>query len=643
MSATAHALAARADGIVRSRLAAIPWEDTRAALLGLLTIGAVGSDHGGYFPTSWGWAALVLAWLALVALAARAEVRLAWPELATLAAVAGLAAWTLLSFLWTGSQTESGLVFERTLVYVAGVAAALVVVRSSSYRALVGGVWGGTLVVCGFGLLTRLFSARFHGSAGIAGDRLERPLGYWNSFGLLAAVGVVLALGLAVHGRAPLTRALASASVVPLSAALYFTFSRGAWLALGLALVFLIAVDPRRLQFVAGGLFVAPWPVLGVLLASRQASLTAAGALGPHAITEGRHLAGRLAVLMLVAAAAALPLSRAVRVVARPAYERSFALAAALASVVVLVGIFAAYGSPVSIAKRGWHAFNAPPADVQGSLNARLSSFSGSWRVDLWRVALDDWRAHPLLGSGAGTYQRQWLLRRTTGSPVINAHSLYLETLAELGPVGLVLVLALFAIPLLAAHRARERPLVPVTAAALVAFLVHAGVDWDWQLTAVGLAAVFLAVALLAASRSELPVVRLGTRGRLAFGTGVLAVAVLAGIGLVGNRATAASANAVLVRNYARAESQARRAIDWEPWSSAGWQALGDAQYQQGKVAAARASYGRALAKDRANWELWLDVALTSRGAAQTRAAREAQRLNPLAPEIQSIAPALGL
>src|SRR6266545_2918205 len=159
MASTMHSLAARADGIGRSRLASLATADARAALLGFLTVAAVGSAHGGYSPTSWGWTAMVLGWLATLALAARPLVRLSWPETVAL-----------------------------------------------------GGVWAGTAALCCYGLATRLFSGRFPGALTIAGNRLERPLGYWNSLGLLAAFGCILALGLAVHGRGAVWRALAPAS-----------------------------------------------------------------------------------------------------------------------------------------------------------------------------------------------------------------------------------------------------------------------------------------------------------------------------------------------------------------------------------------------------------------------------------------------
>ena len=67
--------------------------------------------------------------------------------------------------------------------------------------------------------------------------------------------------------------------------------------------------------------------------------------------------------------------------------------------------------------------------------------------------------AHPVAGSGAGTFSNWWLVRRNVPLSTQEAHSLYLETLAELGPLGLALLLPRSAVPLTAggAHQGARR------------------------------------------------------------------------------------------------------------------------------------------------------------------------------------------
>jgi O-antigen ligase len=169
-------------------------------------------------------------------------------------------------------------------------------------------------------------------------------------------------------------------------------------------------------------------------------------------------------------------------------------------------------------------------AAALGSLLAiaalRADAALGS-RADYWRVALDQWEDNAWLGAGAGTFAQFWQ-REPFSETVLDAHSLYLESLAELGPVGLALLACALAIPLAAAVRARHNPLARIAAAAYVAFLFHAGLDWDWEMPAVALAGLLVAVAALAAYRDAALEITLGTRGRATIALAALAIAVLA-------------------------------------------------------------------------------------------------------------------
>ncbi len=246
-------------------------------------------------------------------------------------------------------------------------------------------------------------------------------------------------------------------------------------------------------------------------------------------------------------------------------------------------------------------------------------------------------KAHPVLGAGAGSYERYYLIHRTTTQQVQDAHSLYLETLAELGPIGLALLLAFLALPLVAAVRMRRHPLVPVGCAAYAVFLVHAAADWDWELAGVTLAALLCGMACLLAGREEREPRALSMRTRVGLGVAVAALGVVALLGLIGNSALGASASAAQAGNWSSAEKHAHTAIRWMPWSEAGWQALGEAQLGAHDQAAAQVSLDRALAKDRNDWVTWLDLVAATRGKAQLAALVHASRLNPRGPEIAQI------
>ena len=94
-------------------------------------------------------------------------------------------------------------------------------------------------------------------------------------------------------------------------------------------------------------------------------------------------------------------------------------------------------GAPGRIS-HAWQDFKHPSAAAlrQDSI-ARFGTASGNGRYDYWKVAIDATGGHLLGGSGAGTFQLIWSPRAPYYSSVQNAHSLYVETLADTGLVGL--------------------------------------------------------------------------------------------------------------------------------------------------------------------------------------------------------------
>ena len=522
-------------------------------ILPLALVGGVALDNGGFDATSWGWSTLlplVIVGTALAVGQAKAPNGLAGAFLGLLGA---FAAWTWLSAAWSNDVSASVLDAERLLLYLSAVAAFLLLDRSQATRFLLGllaaislvGVWALSLRAFG--------GPGSYDVASVSADatrRLAAPLGYSNALGLLAAIGIVLAVGLAVRLRRP----LAAAPVFVLAPTLYFTYSRGAWLALA-----------------AGGI-----SALGLALPRMSRRVV-------------------LAVAIVVICAAAIALVR--------------------------------LGGPSGAVREFSHA--AP--SVKADRSRRLLSLSGSSRAQYWHVAWRDYQQHPWLGSGAGSFQRRWLRSRPAALPVLDAHSLYLETLAELGPVGLGLLAALLALPVAAGIIARNQPLVAPAFGGYVAYLVHAAQDWDWELPAVTLAGLGCAAALLILAGRE-PRRALGRKVRAA-GLGAAVLLALVALGaLAGNQTLAAASVSLDADKPARAERDARWAKRLVPWSPEPWRLHGEALLSQGDLDGARRDFLIALEKDSADWDSWVDLALVSRGTTQRRAVERAHRLNPLEP-----------
>jgi O-antigen ligase len=597
------------------------------------------TNAGGYWPTAWGWGSLVALWLIAVTLLVRRDHEIGRLEILQLVGLSGLLGWVLLSATWSSSPTFPFKEGERLALYLSVVGLLMLVVRAGSQRALLCGIWAAIALVCGYALLTQLFPDRY-GRAPV--PRLERPIGYWNALGLFASMGLILALGFVAHARAAPVRALAGASTVVLAATLYFTFSRGAWLALALGVLAAVATARQRLRLIVAALVIAPFVAACLWLAAREDALSTRDTALGDAADAGHRLAAAIAALAIAASLAALVLGALERRI-KPSLtvRRAFAAVVAAAVIAGAVGVFLQYGAPQELARRGYDSLTGPPPPST-NLSGRLFSVSSQGRVQHWEVAWDEYRREPVLGTGAGSYAQSWHRLRPSAGKVLDAHSLYLEVLAELGPVGLLLLLTALAAPLAAIVRARRDPLAPLAFGVYLAFLAHAGIDWDWEIPGVTLAALGCGVAVLVAARRGEPR-RLPVASRVA---GLALVAVLGSaslVALIGNTALAGSSRATLAEDWSEAESDARRAIRWAPWSFEGWAALGEAQLQQGKLAEARASFREAIAKDSSQWSVWLDLAFASTGQARTAAARKALALNPRSPEIAPVRPALGL
>ncbi len=601
-----------------------------------ILIGGLAAADGGYFAGSWSWSALALVWALAMIFALGRPVGPGKRELFFGMAAIAVPAFAFLSSVW--SQASNALLDgQRDLVYALVVVTALVAVRRAALWQLLAGVQLAIVTISAYSLAQRLFPERLGRFDPTAVYRLTGPIGYWNGLGVCAAMGLLIGLGLALRSDHLGSRALSAGSLVVLAPTLYFTFSRGGSIALGVGLLFVVALDPRRLQFIAGSLLLAPAPVLCVYVASRSNALTRQNARLATATHDGHRLALAVGLLALASAlvAAALGLLER-RWAPRRDFRLAFAGTVALIAVLAVVLVFVQYGGPTTLVHKAYDAFRAPPAHVNGDLNKRLFSFSGNGRADLWHSAWRDYVHHPAVGSGARSYERWWNQHRSTGLDVRDAHNLYLETLAELGPLGLLLVLTIVVLPLAAAVRARGHPLVPAVAGAFFAWAIHAAVDWDWELAAVTSAALLCGCALLIAARREERTWEPSTHTRVALVSGLVILGGFAIVALVGNTAVSRADSAAAAGKWQRSADEARKATHWMGWSAEPSRLLGEAEIALRRPADARVALRKSLEKDDGNWVTWFDLAQASKGSERKSALAEARRLNPLDPDLRS-------
>jgi O-Antigen ligase len=461
-------------------------------------VGLLAADQGGYFPGAWALATPALAMVVIVVLALAEEVVLSRAAIAMVGGLAALCAWTAASALWSGDSTATAQDVRRTLLYVAGTAALLLLARAGGGVPVALGVLAAATAVDTYSIASRLYPRTFGMfDTGVGFGRLYQPIGYWNGLGAFTAVAVLLALGFAARGRMAV-RMLAAGALVVLAPTLYLTFSRGALVALAAGLLVLIALDRRRVQLaVAGGAGSVGAIAAIVAVHGHPALTTYYRHLAPQT-TQGAVVAATLLVLVPVAmGAAALVYGLESRVALPP---RAHTLAGTAMVVVVLAAAgFGIHrlGSPVGAVHDALATLRKPaPTFPKGDLNHRLFSLSTNGRVLFWKAAWHDFLAHPVIGSGGGTYARYWIEHRPVHIHVRNAHSVFLETMAELGVVGLVLIVAALAAPLWDGLRVLGHGLAAALVAAYAAFLVQVAADWTWQLPAVILAALACGAAM---------------------------------------------------------------------------------------------------------------------------------------------------
>lgn len=604
-----------------------------AAAVAFAPVFGLAVAQGGYFPASWGWASVPLLWCAAIALVLRGQLSLSRAEQLFLAALAAFTAWIACSIAWSDATAASVLETQRAVVYLGAGLAVLVVARQRSSRYVLGGLLAAISLISAFSLATRVLPDRVGVYDGTGAYRLAEPIGYWNGLALFTAIGALLAFGFAARAHSLVARGACAGLLVLLLPTLYFTYGRAAWLALAAGVLATVAADPRRLQSLAALLALAPAPAIATLIASRERGLTHEGSSLALASRDGHRLALAIVLLALANAAVSVALALAERRVEIDRRMRlGFAIAvSAVAAAVVVAGLIR-FGGPAHLIQRGYDSFKAPPPHETSNLNRRLLSFSGNGRADLWRIGWDEASAHPLLGAGAGSYERYFLVHQPAAvGSVRDAHSLYVETLAELGPVGLALLIVLLLSPLLVLRAARRRSIVPAALGAYVAYLVHTGVDWDWELPAVTLAGLLCAATILVAARrttssgpAPLPQV-----ARWCVAGAAVVVAALATVGLIGNTALSRSRSALVRGDVQAAVTDARRARTLMPWSPQPWESLGSAELRAGLVVDARESFRKATTLDPGDWSLWSQLATVTTGAERSAALARVELLNP--------------
>jgi hypothetical protein len=590
-------------------------------LLGFVLVVYLGLEGGGYDPLVHDQVGIAVWWVALAGVAVgvlprQRPQRYAWLAIGLLAA---FVVWTALSLGWTESTARTSADLARLAGYL-GVFALAVLARSSGDAGRIAGAVGaGIVVVALVALLSRLHPTWFPEADTTANfivdsrERLSYPINYWNGLAALIAIGLPLVLQAASEARSVLLRALAAAALPALGLTIFFTLSRGGIAAAAIALAIYLAVASDRLP-----------KLLASIVAATGSAVLIAAAASRDALQEGLGSAvaeqqGDDLLLIAIAVCALAGLAQAAISLAlandrRPRWTlvpRHHALAASIAGALLVLVLVVALDGP-GRASDGWDEFKR--GGGPGSGTERLGSVAGQSRYQLWRAALDQNAAEPLSGTGSGTFELWWARHGETGESVRDTHSLYLQTLGELGIVGFALLLAfLLAVFVLggrAAARASgaDRSWLAAALAGCAAFCLTAVVDWMWQIPVLAVAMLLLAALLVTAgpapSRGSGRPLDPPLRAALA------AVALLAIVAV----AIPLAATALLRQSEADARGgeldaalrAARTAEDVQPYSAAPRLQQALVLEEGGNFALAAATAREAIEREPTNWRNWL-------------------------------------
>ena len=394
---------------------------------------------GGYYPPAFGTAAIVLLVAAAAAAIAISGSWKSW-QFVALFGLLGLSAWQLVA---AGHADDAALARQAatlSALYAAAGGLTLLGMRRSWLPRLVDGALLVAIATGLGGLLSRLFPS----FGADTESRLSWPLTYWNGLGAAAGFGVVLAVGTAgAPSRSPLVRSAAAAAVPPLVLTLAMTFSRGGALVVLVGSVVVLALAPGRLETVAAmAACAAPAAVL-VWLATREDGLVQiSGVLPPHA-AAGHRIALDVLCAGLAAASLCALATKGVALLSPDARRGAGVALVAVAAACAVVGlvVWSPAGGYSHVVSKTAHKFTSQPRPFTGSRTSAYLTASGTHRWGIWQVAGAEWRSARITGTGPGDFRFWWDERRRENSEIVNAHNLYLETLAESGLVGLALLL----------------------------------------------------------------------------------------------------------------------------------------------------------------------------------------------------------
>lgn len=624
------------------------WSFVWSWLLGFVLIVYMGLGGGGFDLLVSGQVGVAIWWILLLGFAVGAlpRRRPGVMALGLLALLAAFVAWTALSLTWSESFEKTAIDLARVATVLGVFALAIVSRDRGGSNHMVEALAAGIFVIAAVGLLSWLHPSWFPDAAETGRfletgkERLSYPLDYWNGLAALIGIGLPLMLVVACRAERILVRALAAAATPAMMLALLFTLSRGgigaALLGLG---IFLLLTNDRLTQLltmvltgIGGGILV----VVGLKSHDLAHGLNTAAA---H--SQGNRLLWITIAVCIVVGLVQAGLARAGRDRERPAWSRISrrqSLYALGTAVVVVVIALLAIGAPGKLS-HAWDNFKQPSNHAEEG-TGRLTSAGGENRYQFWSSAAREFESKPLTGTGSGTFQLWWTRDGDFAAPVVDTHNLYMQTLGELGLVGLALLVAFIVATLwtgvgrVLQAGGSKRPYLAAALAGSTVLWTTSIFDWMWKIPIIPIATLLLVAVVVTAGDPE-PEQRpaLAPLGRIAVALGSLVVIAAIAIPLASESLVRESQAKARAGDNTGALADARSAANVEPEAAAPHLQEALLLEAEGDFPEAQEEARKATERESTNWRTWLILSRidAQRGEAEAALAayRKARSLNP--------------
>jgi hypothetical protein len=450
--------------------------------------------EGGFAVTVWYPIGLgVLALLVVLQWATRQTVAgLSRTALTGVALYAAFVAWGFATIAWAAVRGDAWDGANRALLYL------LVLLLLAGWSLTARVLWplllGLGLAVCTEGIIT---TEHVIGSGDqsqfLIGPRLSEPLGYPNATAALFMVMVWLLVGLASRPWLPAWARGIAFGLASMNLTLnLLTQSRGSLYTLPfVGLVYLLLV-PGRLRSLAAA------ALLGVGFLPAAAPVLRVYGTAPDELAHAYRRAIDVGLVWAAILAVAGVMFAAVddRLRLSPHALRRIGLAVVGAGALAVLALVLAL-QPWRHVGPAWHSFKY--AGEPGGADSRFGGL-GSNRYDFWRVGLIEFRRHPVQGIGVDNFLVPYLQQRRSPEQPAYPHSLAIDLLSQTGLVGTVLFIGFAVAVLLAVCRmppGREADVARVLLVGASVWLLHAQVDWLWEMPVLGVLGLGLVGAAL--------------------------------------------------------------------------------------------------------------------------------------------------